>query len=164
MSGRLKRAAFVGLVPVVIGCKAPDMPRPPVETQPVLVEFDGDRGRQLIDSVFWYTGVRPDSVIGRGGTLRLVLPPGTFGHGARMHPAGCSDRTPGMGAVHTLAAHAWASRDARITRDTIEIVFAESAVAVGGASMRGSTARSCSAGPAVIHIAVADLPPALSRR
>ena len=152
---RAMLASWVALL--IVGCVPPDV-QPPREASTVVVGMSAERGRQLIDSVFWYTGVQPDSVVADAGMLRVVLPADALGHGVQMEDVGCRGREPGRGAVQTLAAHAWASRDAGIVRDTILVVFSKATMAAQRASIWGSASRACSAGPAMYYIAVDDLP------
>jgi hypothetical protein len=137
-------------------CASP-RPQAPVNDSPVVLGLSTVRGQALVDTLFWYTGVRPDSVIVAEGALRFVLPPTAFGHGLRMDAHGCSDTPLAVGAIRGFAAHAWALRDATVTRDTIEVVFAKVTATEQRASALSSDTRSCSVGPATLHLAVADL-------
>lgn len=151
------RAIAMTALTLIAACESPQV-QPPIPVPPVVVGFSDTRGRQLLDTLFLYTGILPDSVIVRDGVLRLVLPPLAFGHGVQMDSIGCAERPLAMGAIHTLASTAWAHRDASVTRDTVEIVLAKATVRVENRTLGGSAWRECSAGPATLEIDAAALP------
>ncbi len=145
------------LLTLVAACETPQV-QPPIQVPPVVVGFSASRGQQLLDTLFWYTGVLPDSAIVRDGVLRLVLPSLAFGHGVRMDSIGCAELPLAMGAIHTLASTAWAHRDASVTRDTVEIVLAKATVRAEHRTFGSSAWRECSVGPATLEIHAAALP------
>lgn len=149
-------ALAMTLPTLVAACENPQV-QSPNQVPPVVVGFSDSGGQQLLDTLYWYTGVLPDSVIVRDGVLRLVLPPLAFGHGSRMDSIGCAELPLAMGAIRTLASTAWAHRDASVTRDTVEIVLSKATVGVEHTLIGGSAWRRCSAGPATLEIDAAAL-------
>lgn len=118
------RLLLPALVLLAVACARPDAHTPPREPQFGVSGVDTAVGRKIADNVFWYTAARPDSVINEHGMLRIVLPRNALGRSVQFEGKICYVRaaTP-LGALRSVALHAWEMRDSSIHGDTVQVVM-----------------------------------------
>lgn len=154
-SFRLLLPAFVLLV---VSCARPDAPTPPREPQFGVNGVDTAMGRKIANNVYWYTAVRPDSVINQNGMLRIVLPGNALGRRVQFEGKGCyAGASPPLGALRSVALHAWEMRDSSIRSDTVQVVMPLLADTVRRGSFLSRVTESCGSGPITASIDVTKL-------
>ncbi len=102
------------------GCFAEEIPEPrePVAT---FVGIDAAVGRRMVDSVFWYTGFRPDSIVVEGNRLRVGMPGGSLGERREFTADGCRSYGAPPGIIEAVARHALRNIDTPISIETVDI-------------------------------------------
>ena len=107
-------------VAVAVGCVAP---APSLEHErPVVLEgVDQARGQSAVDSIYWYTGARPESLLVRGSVARVAVPPGGLGQRVIRVGDRCDVIRPPEGAFGEVA---WRARRA-LGVDTVVVTQAQ---------------------------------------
>ena len=122
------------------GCGAPGPPGEP-ERPVVVVGVDAARGQRTADSVYWYTGARPESVVVRGGVGHVALPAGALGQRVVRAGDDCDGIRPPHGALREVA------RRARAVLGVDTVVVTQARLMVERRTWSGS--RVCGEGPSL---------------
>ena len=141
-----------GLAVMLQACAAPEFP---VVQRPstVVVGVSPPLGRQALDSIYWYTGFRPDSLVIAAGVLRLAMPAGSVGQELESSRAGCSSPAIPFGVVQRVAREGWRNAGQRAGADTVIVTVGQ--LLVERRTWAGRT--SCGAGPAMMRIGPDEL-------
>jgi hypothetical protein len=139
-------------VAAVLGCAVPEFPEEPVN-DPTVIGLEAEAGRAALDSIFWYTGFRPDSIIVGEGVLRLTMPPESVGQTVVATGKACSSPAIPYGAARHLAQTAWRQVGRSVEADTVVLSFGKLEVKAKTPGGRAS----CSSGPATMRLEPRDL-------
>lgn len=94
-------------------------PESSIVRSPVILGVDHAIGRQALDSVYWYSGYRPESLVVAKGIVHLAMPAGSLGHRVEMLPQGCQFEGAPFGVVRSVARQAWRNVGSRVGADTV---------------------------------------------
>jgi hypothetical protein len=146
---------LVGIA-ATIGLLQACSPQLPViqKRETVLLGVSRPIGQQTLDSIYWYTGFRPDSMVVAPGILRLAMPAGSVGQEIESSPSGnCTSPAIPFGAVLRLAREAWRNAGQSAGADTVIITVGE--LQIEKRTWGGHV--SCGAGPAMMRIGPSQL-------
>jgi hypothetical protein len=125
-----------------VGCVAPATPEE--AAIPLVLEgVDPARGRRAVDSVYWYTAARPESVVVRHGVARVALPAGALGQRVVRVGNGCDVIRPPEGAFGEVARRARRALDV----DTVVVTQAQ----LVGERRNWAGMRTCGDGPSLVR-------------
>lgn len=144
---RLIGIAAIATVCLLQAC-APDLPVVKRRVTTV-VGLDQNVGKQTLDSIYWYTGFRPDSLVLAAGILRLVMPAESVGHEIESSPTGaCTSHAIPFGVVRRVARVAWRNAGQPVGADTVFVTVGKLKIEARGWGGH----RMCSSGPAGMRV------------
>lgn len=152
------RMTFPMLALLAAACAPAETPTRPPERPSVIIGMPNRNGVAMIDSVYWYMGIRPDTVMAQNGMLRVVVPGNAFERRVVFTATGCYvGPVPPLGALRSVALHAWTARDSSIRSDTVQVVIPIISDTLRHRSWLGGTAKSCGSGTVSALIDAAKL-------
>lgn len=132
---------------LAVGCVEPELPLAQ-RTPPVILGVERATARRALDSVYWYSGYRPESVVVANGILRVAMPAGSIGQEVQLLPNGCHGAAPPPGVVGLVAREAWKNAGRSAGARTV-------IVTVGKLEVERKTwyrRTSCASGPAMTRL------------
>ena len=133
------------------GCtpELPEVRRP----ETVIVGLEHAAASQALDSIYWYTGFRPETVGVANGILHLAMPAHSVGHELTSSRSGCESPAIPFGVVQRVAREAWRNAGQRAGADTVIVTVGK--LEIEGRNWQGRVA--CGSGPAMMRIGPAQL-------
>ena len=122
----------------------PEVGRP----ETVIVGLEPAAARQALDSIYWYTGFRPDTIAVANGILHLAMPANSVGHEVSSSRSGCVGLAIPFGVVQRVAREAWRNAGQGAHADTVIMRIAK--LEIEGRNWQGRVA--CGSGPAMMRI------------